>query len=144
METINILVKAELKDNGNFEAYIGSDEDNGFFCPNVSPEKIGEVVAEEIRAAIKISEKEPDKLYLYKEYCDEEAYGEELTELYASRTAAVARLKERVEQAYGMPFVEIPLGIELDDRDTFTEDYVSIDNGDGAVSFWVVEGKEVK
>lgn len=83
------------------------------------------------------------KQYLYKEFCDENPYGTEITEIYKSRDAAVARLKERVSEAYEMPFENIPGNIGLEETDTFREDYVSIDNGDGAVSYWIVEEKDV-
>lgn len=82
-------------------------------------------------------------IWIYKEYCDENAYGTEIIELYPSREKAVARLKERVSEGYGMPFESVPATVGLDENDTFREDYVSIDNGDGATSFWIVEEKTV-
>lgn len=85
-----------------------------------------------------------EKIFLYKEFCDENAYGSEIIELYPSREEAVARLKERVSEGFGVPFEEVPETVGLDENDTFREDYVSIDNGDGATSFWVVEEKSVQ
>ena len=83
-------------------------------------------------------------VYVYKEFCDENAYGEEVIEIYRNKEAAVKRLRERVANAYGnIPFDDIPDAIGLDEGDTFTDEYVSIDNGDGAVSFWVIEQKQV-
>lgn len=83
------------------------------------------------------------KVYLYKEYFDEDAYGEEIVEVYAKKDEAIQRLRERVEEKYGVPFSEIPEALGLAMDDTFQDDYVSIGNGDGAVSFWFVEEKEV-
>ena len=83
------------------------------------------------------------KIYVYKEHCDENPYGEEIVELYEEKSDAVNRLKERVSAAYGVPFESVPETIGLDENDTFREDYVSINNGDGATSFWVVEEKSV-
>lgn len=82
------------------------------------------------------------KVYVYKEYNDDNAYGEELIEVYQSKDKAVARLRERVESAYKLPWDEIPREYGFDDRDTFEEDYVSIDDGQSC-SFWIVEEKHV-
>lgn len=83
-------------------------------------------------------------VYVYKEFCDENAYGEEMIEIHRSKEAAVKRLRERVSNAYGnIPFDDIPNAIGLDENDTFTDEYVSIGNGDGAVSFWVIEQTQV-
>lgn len=83
-------------------------------------------------------------VYVYKEFCDENPYGEEVIEIHRSKEAAVKRLRERVSNAYGnIPFDDIPNAIGLDENDTFTDEYVAIDNGDGAVSFWVIEQKQI-
>lgn len=77
-------------------------------------------------------------MWLYKEYCDENAYGEEIVELYEKREDAIARLKERIAD-YDVPFEQIPKELGLTEDDTFQEDYVSIRNNDGSTSFWIVE-----
>lgn len=83
------------------------------------------------------------KIYIFKTFCDEDAYGEEVIEAYAKKEDALKRLKEAVERAYDLAWEEIPNEIGLDANDTFEEDYVSIYNGDGATSFWIVEELEV-
>ena len=79
------------------------------------------------------------KVFVYKVYCDEYAYGEEQIEVYRNREDAIAKLKSDVEKEYGMKFEEIPSSIGLSEDDTFEEDYVSIQNGDGGAFFWIVE-----
>ena len=85
----------------------------------------------------------PATVYVYKSFCDEYAYSEEVVEVYASKEAAMKRLKEDVESAYGLKWEEIPEEIGLDEDDGFTPEYVSIYDGDGATSFWVVEERTV-
>lgn len=83
-------------------------------------------------------------LYLYKEYNDELAYGEEYTELIVKKSDAEARLKERVKKAYqGMSLEEMredPMFID----DTLDDDYVSIQNDGDDVSSFVIEEKSVE
>ena len=81
-------------------------------------------------------------VYVYKEYNDDDAYGEEVIKVFAKRTAAVAELKKNVEEHFGMPFDTIPDNPDIFDKmdDSFSEDYVSINSGRG-VMFWIVEQK---
>ena len=84
------------------------------------------------------------RLYVYKEYNDEYAYGEEVVELYSTKEKAMERLREAVEEAFKCSWNDIPEEVGLDDMDTFEEDYVSINNGDGATAYFVIEEKEVQ
>lgn len=88
--------------------------------------------------------KNTQKYYLYKEHCDKNAYGEEITELFADKEDAKSFLKERIEEAYDVSWDEIPDELGLEEDDTFTPEYVSINNGDGTVSYWVIEEKELR
>lgn len=81
------------------------------------------------------------KVYVYKEYCDECAYGEEIIKVFANKVDAEAFLKNEVETYYGMEWNEIE-GNNVDEDDLFDTDYVSIDSGQG-VLFWIVEEQEV-
>ena len=90
------------------------------------------------------------KVYVYKEYCDGYAYGEEVVEVYADREKARSQLLERVAGAfcYDGPLSEADLsqflaGEEfLGEDDSFTSDYVSISCGKG-VCYWIVEEKDL-
>ena len=81
------------------------------------------------------------KVYVYKEYCDESAYGEEIIKVFANKVDAEAFLKNEVETYYDMKWDEIAED-NVDDDDSFDTDYVSIDSGQG-VLFWIVEEQEV-
>lgn len=94
------------------------------------------------------------KVYVYKEYCDGYAYGEEAVEVYADREKARAALLESMANMYDYNAPGFgPLNITnmikalkaedlLSDEDTVSEDYVSIEGGDG-VHFWIIEEKDV-
>ena len=82
------------------------------------------------------------KVYVYKQYCDEYAYGEEIIEVYADKSTAEEQLRKDVENAFNMSWDSIPQAIGIDDDDTFTKDYVSISYGDSC-QFWIIEEKEV-
>ena len=84
------------------------------------------------------------KIYLYKSYCDEYAYGEEIVEAYANKEDALKRLKKDVEENFGVSWNDIPSEIGLREGDTFETSYVSIYLGGGVTSFWSVEELEVK
>ncbi len=83
-------------------------------------------------------------VYVYKEHCDENAYGAEIIEVFEDRQDALDRLKESVEKAYNCTFEKIADTFGADEDDTVEPDYVSINSGDGAVYYWVVEEKEIK
>ena len=85
----------------------------------------------------------PDTIFVYKEYNDEDAYGEELIELYEDRKDALDRLRKGVEQAYRTPWGKIPSEFGLGDNDTFTEDYVAIGHPGGPTSYFIVEEKRI-
>lgn len=80
------------------------------------------------------------KVFVYKEYCDRDAYGEELIEVYADKKTAENRLKRSVEGHFRQKWEKIPELFTEDD--TFMPDYVSFNDGD-AMSFWAVEEHKV-
>ena len=83
------------------------------------------------------------EVYVYKEFCDCEAYGEEIIKVYESKEDALKKLRNRVEEYCECPFEDIPTKFDLDDDDlTLREDYVSMYVGKG-YAFWIVEEKTV-
>ncbi len=94
------------------------------------------------------------KVYVYKEYCDGDAYGEELVEVYADCVKARAKLLSRVADFYGYDASEYGtldignlkrfLSCEgiIDNGDEVGEEYVSIMSNKG-VCYWIVEKKEL-
>ena len=83
-----------------------------------------------------------NKVYVYKQYYDRYAYGEEKISLYADQESAETALKNDVEQYYEASWEDIPTIAQLSEDDTFSPDYVSVDTGNGTV-FWIVEAHEV-
>lgn len=80
--------------------------------------------------------------YLYKEYNDEIAYGEELTEIFEDEDDAKEFLKTHVFTSYGITLEELrddPLFRE----DIIDDDYVSIRNDGGDISFFIIEPKPI-
>lgn len=83
-----------------------------------------------------------NKVYVYKEHNDDNAYGEELIFVYASREDALARLAERFEASTGMTMKEYNAEHPKDDPNTVDPDYVCYDTGDGTL-FLVVEEQTI-
>ncbi len=83
-------------------------------------------------------------VFVYKEYNDEDAYGEEIIKVFANRGDALDHLKMKVEEHFGVSFHTIPDNTEIFNKlnDSFAEDYVSIDVGNSVI-FWVVEEQPV-
>ena len=81
-------------------------------------------------------------VYVYKEFCDGDTYGEEIIEVYENKEDALTRLRKQVEKYCDCSFEDIPTKLDLDDEDTVKEDYVSMYVGKG-IMFWVVEEKTV-
>ena len=81
------------------------------------------------------------KMYLYKEYRDDQAYGEEITKIFGSRDEAGEELRKRVEDRFQCKLEE--LANLVDEGDTVTNNYVSIEDGDDTL-FYVVEEKEIE
>ena len=92
-------------------------------------------------------------IYVYKEYCDEDAYGEEIVKVFRSGVNAVEYLKQQFDKQYerfGETFTDVARAINsggFDEDDIFDvrEDtaHISIRNADGSTSFWIVEKKEI-
>ncbi len=80
--------------------------------------------------------------YLYKEYCEDDAYGEEYTEIFGSRDRAVSCLKDRVTKCYGMVWEEL-VNMSDGEDDIVEEDYVSLADDNDAVTYFIVEEKTV-
>ena len=81
------------------------------------------------------------RIFVYKEYNDDLAYGEELIKVFASKKTAEAELKARVEKCFGAPWNEVKN--RAGQIDTVTADYVSVVSDDGDVSFFIVEEHDV-
>ena len=77
-------------------------------------------------------------VYVYKEFNDEYAYGEEMINVFSSMKKAKAHLKKQVEDVFGCKFEDVP----HDEDDTLSPDYVSVATGDG-VMFFIVEEKPI-
>lgn len=86
-----------------------------------------------------------NKVYVYKQYNDDYTYGEERIEVFESKDDAVAELKADVEEHYALPFETIPNNRHIFDAesDSFSEEYVSIMDGDHCL-FWIIEEHEVR
>lgn len=80
------------------------------------------------------------KVFVYKEYCDRDAYGEELVEVYADQKTAEERLKRRVEGHFKREWKKLPEFFTEDD--ILLPDHVTFCDGD-TMSFWAVEEHEV-
>ncbi len=81
-------------------------------------------------------------VYVSKEYNDNYAYTEELVQLFFKKTDAENFLKNRIEQAYSLPWNQIPDEYGFDEDDIFEKDYVAIYNG-SSTSFWIIEQKPI-
>lgn len=82
------------------------------------------------------------KVFVYKEYNDDNAYGEELIELYPSREAAESRLKERIVFCCDRTLEDLRHDPDYEDEN-LEDDHVSFDDGKGT-AFFIVEEKEVE
>ncbi len=83
-----------------------------------------------------------NKVYVYIEYCDSDAFGERIVEVFSSKKKATDYLRYRMETTYGFPWEELPEQLGVTEDDTFTPEYVSICNGD-ETRFWIVEEQTV-
>jgi hypothetical protein len=84
-----------------------------------------------------------EKVYVYKQFCDAYAYGEEIINVYENKADAEEALKMDVEEHYEMPWDNIPTEIGLDMYDTFEKNYVSIGAGREGIAYWIIEEKEI-
>lgn len=85
-----------------------------------------------------------DKVFVYKQYRDDLAYGEEEIVVFTSKDAAIKRLKTDVGRFYGMKWENIPDSLPIEKEDTFIEDYVSIVIPDVATKYWIIEEHKVE
>lgn len=88
----------------------------------------------------------PQKVFVYKQYNDEYAYGEEVIQVFPNKADAMAELRKDVEAYYGVPWKYVPFKVSKDwDEDavsSFEPDYVVIGpRGDGTLH-WIIEEKE--
>ena len=77
------------------------------------------------------------KVYLYKEYSDDLAYGEEYIRVFTTKEMAIAELKKRVNEEFGCDPKDLE-GAYAND-----EDFVEIEVR-GATAHFVVEAHEVE
>lgn len=85
----------------------------------------------------------PQTKYIYKKFCDGDAYGEEHLGLYDCKEDAMDALRADVEKWFKCPWGEIKDGPGQDEFDeegngTFEPDYVCFETGDG-YQFFIVE-----
>lgn len=79
------------------------------------------------------------KVYVYKQYNDSFAYGEEIVRVFASKDEAEAQLRDDVERTYfGCAWDEIWKKYGFEEGDRLEPDYVSYGTPDGCC-FWIVE-----
>ena len=76
-------------------------------------------------------------VYVYHEYNDSEAYGEQVIKVFSCLPAARKYLRERVETHFDTKWDE--LTAEIDSKDTMKMDYVSIDGGENGIDYFVLE-----
>ena len=79
------------------------------------------------------------KVYTLIHHFDDNPFGEHQIEVFATREAARAHLKESVERYFGVPWDQI----EHSEQDTMEPEHVSIEDGSGW-AFWFVAEHEVK
>ena len=77
------------------------------------------------------------KVYLYKEYQDDLAYGEECIKVYLDRNAAIDQLKKRIKEEFDCEPKDL-IGAPAHD-----DDFVEIARSKGAYEYYVVEEHEV-
>ena len=119
--------------------------------------EVGDAVKDYLRDYPNGSEKvppDPEVLFLYKEYDDSMAYGEEFTKLFRSYRDACAFLEKRFcEQMHVESLEAFKKTLVLQDEttddvddymsdDTVSEDYISLSTGNG-VQYWIVEAEPV-
>lgn len=85
-----------------------------------------------------VREPENNSVYVYKEYNDSDAYGEELIKVFESQADAEAYLSKRFCSQMGAESIEGYQTSDALEEDTVEEDYISIATGDGCM-YWIVE-----
>ena len=78
-------------------------------------------------------------VYLYKQYYDRYAYGEEYIEVFFNEEDALKKLKQDVESFTNKKWEDIEIDEETD---TLEPDYVAFDDGNGT-NYFMIEEKEV-
>ena len=81
----------------------------------------------------------PAEVFVYHEYNDEEAYSEQIIKVFDNPESGLKFLRERVEKAYEMTLEELKTWELLSPDDTVKDDYVSIKNDGGDISFFILE-----
>lgn len=79
-------------------------------------------------------------VWVYKEYNDRLAYGEEIIKVFCTQDAARAHLAERVTSAFNASSMEeVKRDCGGGNGAEVSADYVSVPDADGSCSFWIVE-----
>ena len=90
----------------------------------------------------------PQKMFVYKQYNDEYAYGEEDIQVFPDKDDAIAELRKDVEAHYGVPWKYVPFKVSKilgeEAIDSFEPDYVVIGLPGEAALHWIIEEKETK
>ena len=79
-------------------------------------------------------------VFVYHEYDDSQAYGTQILKVFADAKTGIACLRNHVENHFGKSWNEI--ATTINDDDTFTETYVSINTGNGCV-FFILEYQNI-
>lgn len=82
----------------------------------------------------------PEIIYVYHEYADDLAYGEQLIRVFRDHCAGQAFLKERVEKAFSSDWETISANAGSDD--TVEPDYVSVKSGEDC-QFFILEEQPI-
>ena len=87
--------------------------------------------------------KKETTIWLYKEYNDELAYGEEMTRLFPAEETAKEFLKKQVKEAYGLTLEELRKDPDFQ-YDSLDDDHVTIVNDGGDTSYFWIEKKKLE
>ena len=84
------------------------------------------------------------KVYVYQEYCDGFAFGEQLLKIFKEKEHAKQYLRARVENYFETEWSRIKRECAFDrDCDTLKSDYVAVGDGDGNTLYWIIEPHNV-
>lgn len=135
------LPSLDLMDANWWEVFMSKDgKQYGSFV--LDSEKLSDAI-DEMSELFDFWIKENDldqKVYVYHEYKDSEAYGTQTIMVFHERNDGLAHLRKCVEEQFGMSLEDLQASVDEDEEslDTVEEDYVSIDDGSGC-SFFILE-----
>lgn len=80
-------------------------------------------------------------VYVYHEYCDNDAFGEMITKVFLEQEDARDYLKKRVSAYWGVRFDEVETLVDPE-TDTFSEDYIMMYDGNDS-HYWQIDERDV-